>query len=132
MGQYLSAINYFHTSIDLPPAVPKDGRGHYPKGVWDAISGMQKLQVAAAPVGGKRDRVYLPAEHISRILDEALQAYQVMAPFPHDDVERGRARLRHGHLISEGSAIDLLHALEGQSPRAEERTSSPESGRRPT
>eukprot|EP01052_Picozoa_sp_SAG31_P042823 SAG31_NODE_6925_length_1847_cov_2.743135_1_plen_415_part_00 len=70
MGQYLSAINYFHTSIDLPPAVPKDGRGHYPKGVRDAISGMQKLQV-----GGKRDRVYLPAEHISRILDDALQAY---------------------------------------------------------
>ena len=78
MGQYLSAINWFHTSIDLPPPVPTDSRGHFPKDVKDAIAGMSKLQNAAAADGGDRDRVYLPAVHVSDILDAALAAFPLL------------------------------------------------------
>jgi len=69
------AINWFHSSIDLPVPVQVNARGHYPKELKDAIDGMSKLQNAAAPVGGKRDRLYLPAVYISRILDDALNSF---------------------------------------------------------
>eukprot|EP01050_Picozoa_sp_SAG11_P002523 SAG11_NODE_129_length_15500_cov_16.145250_10_plen_260_part_00 len=72
LTQYLSAINWFHTSIELPPPCPTDARGRYSAAVHGAIVGMSKLQIAAAPESPERDHTYLPAAPIAVILDSML------------------------------------------------------------
>jgi hypothetical protein len=72
MTQYLSAINWFHASIELPPPCPTDAKGRYAPDVRGAIVGMSKLQIAAAPESAERDHTYLPAAPIAAILDDML------------------------------------------------------------
>eukprot|EP01052_Picozoa_sp_SAG31_P045442 SAG31_NODE_8296_length_1478_cov_14.493836_2_plen_398_part_01 len=72
LGNYISAINWFHTSVELPPAVPLDSRGHYPKSISAALAGLDNLQNAAAPDKSRGDRTYLPAAYMLAVLDSAL------------------------------------------------------------
>jgi hypothetical protein len=74
MTQYLSAINFFHRSIELPAPCPTDAKGQYAADVRNAIVGMTKLQIAAAPESAERDHTYLPAAPIAGILDAMLAA----------------------------------------------------------
>ena len=62
MTQYLSAIIFFHRSIELPAPCPTDAKGHYAADVRNAIVGMTKCGGAGVSRAGS----YLSAGRADR------------------------------------------------------------------